>query len=288
MKSILKWLKVIRLGTLIITFCPIAIGIIIASKTPNVEINWLVAVITLICGMSLQALTNMVNDYYDFKRGLDNKDYIGYEKPLVAGLVTMEELKKGIGVDLGIAILLGSYLIYNGGLPILIIGVFSIITAIFYTATNKSLSHFGIGDIFVFIVFGSMASVGTTYLQTGGFSLESMWLGMVCGSIATNVLAVDNIRDKESDGAANRKSIVVRFGRRAGEIEYLLFVILSLVFSFLAKSWSILNLIFIIGMILFFLLLKTRGEKYNSILMSTSFSNVFFLILVLIQYLIIQ
>lgn len=261
MNSILKWLKVIRIGTLIIAFCPIVIGIIIASQVHGADINLLVAIITLICGLSLQALSNMVNDYYDFIRGLDNKDYIGYEKPLVSGLVSLDELRKGIYIILGLIVLLGAFLIFHGGLPILIIGIFSILTAIFYTATSKSLSHYGLGDIFVFIVFGSMATVGATYLQTGLFSMKSFWLGMVCGSIATNVLAVDNLRDKESDALANRKSLVVRFGRRVGEMEYFIFVVLSLIFSFIAQPFSILNLIFIVLLILFFLLLKTRGEN---------------------------
>lgn len=279
--QIIKWLKITRLGTLIISFCPVIVGVIISSK--YVDINWLVAVITMICAISLQALSNMINDYFDFKNGIDTPLYNGYEKPLVAGLLTIQEQKKNIFIVAGICILTGLYLSLKGGLAILIIGVFALISAWLYTATKKSLSNLGLGDIFVFLLFGPIATIGTTLLQTGEFNRESMWAGFTCGAIATGVLIVNNIRDKETDSLAKRKSFAVRFGKRATEIEYLIFILSTFLFTYIPYGWSITNLIVIFGLMLFFMLLKAKGEKYNPILVMTSLLNVIFIILLLID-----
>lgn len=279
--EIIKWLKLIRLGTLIISFCPVVVGIIVASK--YVEIDWIIGIITIICAMSLQALSNMINDYFDYKNGIDTPQYNGYEKPLVAGILSIEQQKKYILIVLGVSVLSGLFLSLKGGYFIIIIGLFALLSAWYYTATKKSLSHLGLGDIFVFFLFGPIATIGTAYLQTGNFNVESMWAGFICGSIATCVLIVNNIRDKETDAFAKRKSFAVRFGKRASEVEYLIFILSTFLFSFLYYGWSITNIVTLFGLALFFMLIKAKGEKYNIVLVLTSMLNVIFIILLLIN-----
>lgn len=282
--EILKWLKIIRLGTLIISFCPVIVGIIVASK--YAEINWLIAIITIICAMSLQAISNMINDFFDFKNGIDTHQYSGYEKPLVAGILTIKEQKRNIAIVFAFSTILGIILILKGGLPIAIIGLFALLSAWFYTATRKSLSHLGLGDIFVFLLFGPIATIGTVYLQIREFNIESMWAGLVCGAIATGVLIVNNIRDKETDSLAKRKSFAVRFGKRATEIEYLIFIFSTFAFSYIYYGWSIINIVTIFGLILFFMLIKAKGEKYNIVLVLTSMLNVIFIMLLVLNIII--
>jgi len=279
--EIIKWLRITRLGTLIISFCPVVVGIIIASK--YVDINWVIGVLTIICAMSLQALSNMINDYFDFKNGIDTPQYNGYEKPLVEGILSIEKQKKYILIVLCVSILSGLFLSLKGGSFIIIIGLFALLSAWYYTATKKSLSHLGIGDIFVFLLFGPIATIGTVYLQTGEFNMESLWGGFVCGAIATGVLIVNNIRDRETDALAKRKSFAVRFGKSASEIEYLIFILSTFLFTYIPYGLSITNLIVLFGLVLFLMLISAKGEKYNIVLVLTSILNVIFIILLLIN-----
>ncbi|MCH3923673.1 MAG: 1,4-dihydroxy-2-naphthoate octaprenyltransferase [Bacteroidales bacterium] len=277
MKSIIKWLKIIRPGTLFASVSPVVIGLLVANKV--VDINCLVAVITIVCALSIQILSNFINDYFDFKRGLDKKDRLGPKRALAEGTIDEKTMKKAIGIDLAITLLSGAYLIYVGGLPILLIGVFSIIFAWLYTATSHSLSYLGIADIFVFVFFGLLATTGTTFLQTHTFILQSFLLGAVCGSVSTCVLVVNNIRDIASDKENNKKSFVVRFGKKSGYGEYLFFVLLTFVFSFLACGLSITNLVSLFGLAVFFMVIKAKGRQYNKCLVFTGLLNVVFVVL---------
>lgn len=286
MSSFLTWVKITRPHTLFAAFSPVAIGVIVAAKVG--DINWTIAVATLIAALSIQVLSNFVNDYYDFKKGLDKKGRVGFKRALAEGHVTLKQMQIAIAIDLFIALVLGLYLVIQGGLIILLIGLFSILFAWLYTATKKSLSYLGIADIFCFLFFGPIATLGTTALQTGTFSQESMFLGFVCGAISTCVLIVNNIRDRENDVLHNKKTFVVRFGKRAGEMEYLFFIILTLVFTFLSNPFSFSNLIFLFGLFLFLQLLRTKGEKYNLMLMKTGLLNVIFVVLSIIDFLILK
>lgn len=281
MKEVVKWLKITRPQTLFAGFSPVAIGIIVASKT--IDINWTIAIATFIGAMTIQILSNFVNDYYDYKNGLDKQGRIGFKRALAEGSVSLNQMKVAIGIDLLVAAIIGLYLVIHGGIIILIIGVFSLLFAWLYTATKKSLSYLGIADIFCFIFFGPVATLGTTALQTGEFSVGSMYLGMVCGSLATCVLIVNNIRDRETDKLNNKQSFVVRFGKKAGEMEYLFFIILALFFSFMANGLSFSNLIIVLGLLLFSQLLKAKGEQYNTMLIKTGLLNVAFVILSIID-----
>lgn len=284
MNKVLIWVKITRPHTLFASIAPVAIGLLAVPK--SVDLNWIIAITTFLGAISIQVLSNMVNDFYDYKKGLDQKGRVGFKRALAEGEVTLGQMKMAIYINLLISALIGLYLIYTAGILILLIGVFSILFAWLYTATSKSLSYLGIADIFCFVFFGPVATLGTTYLQTMNFSLESMYLGFVCGAISTCVLTVNNIRDRESDKAKIKKSFVVRFGKRAGEMEYLFFVILTLVFTFIANGLSFSNLIFVFGLILFVQLLKAQGLVYNKMLIKTGLLNVVFVILTLIDYLI--
>jgi 1,4-dihydroxy-2-naphthoate octaprenyltransferase len=276
MNEIKKWIMIARPHTLFAGLSPVCAGIICAAK--SVEINWGIALLTLLGAISIQVLSNFINDYYDFVKGLDKKDRIGFKRALAEGEVELKEMKRAIFIDLLIAVSIGLYLVYYGGMIILIIGVFSILFAWLYTATKKSLSYMGIADIFCFVFFGPVAVMGTTILQTKSFNLEALYSGFVCGSISTCVLTVNNIRDRETDILQNKMSFVVRFGKRGGEMEYLFFILLASLFSFIIKPLGFVNLILLLGLFLFIKLLKTQGKEYNNMLKNTGLLNVAFVL----------
>ena len=280
-KAIIRWFKIIRPGTLFASISPVIIGLIIAAK--RTDINYFIAAITLISAVSIQIFSNLVNDYFDYKRGLDKSGRLGPKRALAEGTIDIKSMKKSIYITLAIAIISGGYLVISGGVPILLIGVFSILFAWLYTATEHSLSYLGIADIFVFIFFGLLATTGTTYLQTHTFVLKSLYCGCVCGSIATCILIVNNLRDIDVDRENNKNSFVVRFGKKAGEMEYLFFVLLTLVFSYLAFNVSWCMLIALFGLLLFFKVIKSNGKEYNKCLLLTGLWNVIFIILIIID-----
>ena len=285
MKSkVLLWLQITRPGTLAAASSPVLIGLITVAWT--FPIYLLTAIVTLIASLSLQIASNFINDYYDYKKGTDKAGRVGFKRALAENLVTLKQMKIAIGIDLGIAVICGLYLIYVGGLPILLIGLFAILFAWLYTATSYSLSYLGIADIFVFIFFGPIAVGGTYYLQVGSWSLDSLLLGCICGFISMAVLTVNNLRDRISDAESGKKSLIVRFGKQFGELEYLVLYLLAIPCLFFVGHVYFSYLIVVVGCVLFVKLRKTEGKEYNKMLVFTGFSNVIFMLLYFLDYLV--
>ncbi|MGL5785734.1 MAG: 1,4-dihydroxy-2-naphthoate octaprenyltransferase [Bacteroidales bacterium] len=286
MNSIRLWFRIARPGTLAATFSPVFIGLMIAANLT--KIDWITALVTLISGLSIQIISNFVNDYYDFKKGLDKAGRVGFKRAIAEGEVTPSAMKKAIIITTLIAVLSGLFLIYKGGIPILSIGIFSLLFAWLYTATSKSLSYLGIADLFVLIFFGPVATVGTTYLQTHAFSSQSFWFGIVCGLISTCVLVTNNVRDYDTDKKAGKKSLPVRLGKKFGEYEYLVSILAIIPVLYIGQARVLPYLIVIPGIILYIKLLKAKGTAYNQILVNTGKLNLLFALLCALEFLFLK
>lgn len=281
--KILLWLRIIRPQTLFASLVPVLVGLIIASNSQpsgTFELNALTAVITVICALSLQILSNLINDYYDFIRGSDKAGRAGFKRALAEGEVSVEQMRRACFITLAVALITGLYLVIEGGWPILLAGVTAIIFAWLYTATSHSLSYLGIADIFVFLYYGVIASCGTTYLQTHTFCLTSFHAGAVCGLISMCVLMINNLRDIESDRAAGKRTLPVRLGKHGAEAVMAVEVLLMPIFAYLAFGFSIPMLIGPAAIILFVAVLKARGAQYNKCLLCTGLMNVLYYILI--------
>lgn len=271
------WFKIVRPGTLAAAISPVFIGLIIASS--EITINWGIAIITLTTAITIQIASNLINDYYDYKKGLDKAGRLGPKRALAENQISLKSVQKAIIIDLLVTIICGFFLIWIGGLPILFIGITAILFAWLYTATSFSLSYLGIADIFVFFYFGPIATAGAFYLQAGYFSIKAAMLGCICGFISMAVLTVNNLRDRESDAKAGKKSLIVRFGKRFGELEYLTLYLLTIPCLYLTQTHWIVYGIVGVGLLLFYKLLKTDGRSYNKMLVYTGISNIVFVIL---------
>lgn len=271
------WFKIVRPQTLAASLCPVLVGLIVAGINKP-----LAAVLTAICALSLQIFSNLVNDYYDFKKGTDKKGRAGFRRALAEGLVSAGQMKTACCIAAAIAIATGLYLVFTGGLPILIIGITALLFAWLYTATSHSLSYLGIADIFVFLYYGVIASSGTAWIQTGAFSWSAFWAGAVCGLISMCVLAANNIRDMDGDREAGKKTFPVRFGKKAGEIGYLVIILLTPLCSYMAFGLNWTMLIVFPGLMLFQKVLKAEGAQYNLCLMLAGVLNIIYTILCLI------
>ncbi|MBB3186513.1 1,4-dihydroxy-2-naphthoate octaprenyltransferase [Microbacter margulisiae] len=281
-KQFIKWFHIIRPGTLSAAAAPVFVGSIVAAQEHAFELSTVVVV--FIAAIAIQIASNLINDYYDYKKGSDKENRLGPRRAISEGTVTPKAMKLAIGVDVIIALLAGFYLAALGGLPIIIIGLLALFFAWLYTATPYSLSYLGIADLFVLLFFGPIASAGTTYLLTDTFSETSIWLGLINGTISMAILTVNNLRDIDNDRKAGKKSLIVRFGKRFGEYEYLLLYLLAIPFLWMAESSFVLSyLIVLVGFFLFLKLRKTTGKQYNKMLIFTGLSNLLFVIFLLLD-----
>ena len=267
--NILLWLKIIRPQTLAASICPVLVGFITGGVGKPA-----VAAATLLCALSLQILSNLINDYYDFKHGTDKKGRAGFRRALAEGLVTERQMLSACFISLAASIITGLFLVISGGWPILAIGVTAILFAWLYTATDHSLSYLGIADIFVFLYYGVIATMGTEYLQTGVWAAQAFWAGGACGLISMCVLITNNLRDIESDRAAGKKTFPVRFGKKAGEAGYLAVILLIPLFDYMAFGLCPAMLAVIPGAALFFKVLHSEGAQYNLCLMLAGALNI--------------
>lgn len=274
----LLWLRIIRPQTLFASLCPVLVTLISMSE----DIDVLTAATTVVCALSLQVLSNLINDYYDYRRGTDKQGRVGFRRALAEGEVTERQMRNACLITLAVSVLTGLYLVITGGWVILAIGVTALLFAWLYTATSYSLSYLGIADIFVFLYYGVVASMGTYYLQTGGFSSLSFYAGAVCGQISMCVLLINNLRDMEGDRQVGKRTLPVRFGRNAGLGLMLVVVLLMPMMAYMAWGWSLPMLIVIPGLILVTAVSRAQGVTYNKCLLSAGLMNVLYTTLVTI------
>lgn len=267
-----NWLKISRPGTLFAAISPVVAALCCIDQ--GTDINITTAAVTLLAAMAIQILSNFVNDYFDYKRGSDGAERLGPVRAISKGLVTAHQMKCAIALVAAVAIVLGAYLIWVGGWPIALIGISALVFACLYSIGRYSLSHLGIADIFVFIYFGPVASLGTYYLQMMSASASAFWVGCATGLISMAVLTVNNRRDAEQDRLHGKKTIVVRLGNRFAAIYYSLLILAPIaILGLVVKSWlSLIVIPYAIALIWMFWTYK--GRQFNKLLIVTGLYNV--------------
>ena len=214
------WSLAVRPRTLPASMSGVVVGGALAWRSGFFHMGDFLA--CLFAALMLQIGSNLANDVFDFERGLDTAERLGPTRVTQAGLLSPKEVKIGMGVVFGLAVLAGVYLTWQGGWPILVIGVCSILAAIFYTAGPIPLGDYGLGDLFVFLFFGLASVIGTYYVQAGAVSAAAWWMSIPPGLIVTAILVVNNLRDLENDRKGHKRTMAVFLGARGTKIEYLL------------------------------------------------------------------
>jgi 1,4-dihydroxy-2-naphthoate octaprenyltransferase len=207
-----------RPKTWIASISPVALGIVIALQEGI--FHPLLFLFTLLTALGIQITTNLSNDYFDYLKGADTAARKGSVRVMQAGLVTAQKMRAAILISSFFTLCLGGILIYRGGLVIALLTLLSLILALLYTAGPFSLAYLGLGELFVLLFFGPVAVCATNYLQTLHFSWQAAVVGLSCSLISTAILIANNLRDHDEDKRANKKTLVVRFGRLFGKIEY--------------------------------------------------------------------
>lgn len=189
--------------------------------------RWDTTLVALICALLIQIGTNFANDYYDFAKGADREDRIGFIRATSAGLVTPEAMFRATYITMAIAFFTGLYLVWVAGWPVFLIGVFSLIFGVAYTGGPYPLGYNGLGDLFVFIFFGFAAVMGTYYVNALEWSLDTAVASLPVGALAVNILVINNLRDIDQDVLSGKKTLGVLLGEHALKTEYLLLLALS-------------------------------------------------------------
>ena len=183
------------------------------------------ALAALLGALLIQIGTNLSNDYFDFVKGADTEERLGPARATQAGWIRPEIILRSSLLVFAAAVIIGIFLVLRGGWPIVLIGIASVICGILYTGGPYPLAYLGLGEIFVVIFFGPVATLGTYYVQALEFSKEVFIAGLAPGLLSTALIAVNNLRDIPTDIKARKRTLAVRFGYRFARIEYTLCIL---------------------------------------------------------------
>ena len=273
--SIRAWVLAARPATLTAAFAPVAVGTACAWRVG--ALRWEAALAALLGAFLIQIATNFANDMFDFQKGADTEERLGPTRAAQAGLLTVAQLRRGIITAFALALGTGIYLTWIAGPAVVVIGLASMAAGLAYTGGPFPLAYNGLGDVFVMAFFGFVAVCGTAFVQAL-FVPQIAWAASVpMGALATGILVVNNVRDFEGDARAGKTTLVVRFGREGGVIEYALLLVVAYVTPVVmfalgwTTAWVCLPLLTILwGVRLFHSVLRDRGVALNETLAETA------------------
>ncbi|MFK8212998.1 1,4-dihydroxy-2-naphthoate polyprenyltransferase [Haloferax volcanii] len=283
------WVMASRPQTLPAAAAPVVVGTAVAVHADLFAP--LPALAALVGALLIQVGTNFANDYYDAVQGADTEAREGFTRVTAGGLIPPSEVKRAMYLTFAAAVLLGTYLVYVGGVPILVIGLLSVASGIAYTGGPYPLGYHGLGDLFVFVFFGLVAVVGTFYVQAASVLAAPLSVGIPAGTvtlvavlaslpiaaISTNILVVNNVRDKEEDATTGKRTLAVRFGYGFARAEYVAMLALAYavpvyLWTRAGFDWYVLLPVFsmpVAARIARTVVTETEGEKLNPALEDT-------------------
>ncbi len=269
------WLLACRPATLTAAVVPVAVGSAVAYALG--AFRAFPATAALLGSILIQIATNFANDVFDHEKGADTEERLGPTRATATGLLTPREVRAGLAVTIALAAIPGLYLVSVGGWPIVVIGTASVLSGIAYTGGPYPLGYHGLGDVFVFLFFGLVAVCGTVFVQAGAVPTLALLASVPVGALATAILVVNNVRDRETDVKAGKRTLAVRFGRRAGITEYAALLAaayatpVACVFSLGRSPWVLLPLVSLPLAIGLLRALATReGRPLNAVLARTA------------------
>ncbi|MEA2002204.1 MAG: 1,4-dihydroxy-2-naphthoate polyprenyltransferase [Actinomycetota bacterium] len=224
--SLNSWVLAARPPTLWAAVAPVLVGTSLAIRAD--VFSWDAFVVTLIAALLIQIGVNFANDVADGTRGTD-AERIGPTRAVASGLITPRQMWFGIAWAFGLAAVAGLYLVRLGGPWILAIGVTSIIAALGYTNGPIPYGYYGMGELFVFVFFGLVATVGTRFVFDRTVEAGAWVGGVAMGLLASAILLANNVRDVDTDRDAGKFTLAVILGRRSGVTLYGICVVGGLV-----------------------------------------------------------
>jgi 1,4-dihydroxy-2-naphthoate octaprenyltransferase len=274
------WIAGARLRTLPLSIAPVILGTA-AAHTALAPWAWWRIALALAVAVCLQIGVNYANDYSDGVRGTD-KFRLGPSRLTGSGAAKPRTVLTVALVFFGLAAVAGVILVVHiGQYWLLAVGAVCIIAAYFYTGGKRPYGYFGLGELFVFVFFGLVATAGTTYVQLGTVNLESWLSGVAIGLIACAVLMINNVRDLPQDKLAGKRTLAVLMGNTAARIVFAIMllapfvIVIYFVLLYSNAPYTYFVLILAIPAVLIGLTGKTPGELVLA-LQLTSFTALAF------------
>ncbi|WP_052669280.1 1,4-dihydroxy-2-naphthoate polyprenyltransferase [Nitriliruptor alkaliphilus] len=217
------WIEAARPRTLPAAVAPVLVGTAAAEVAPG-GLSVVRFLLALTVALTLQVAVNFANDYFDGVKGVDTEARTGPRRVVAAGLVAPSAMKRAIALTLVVAALAGLALAALVGWELLLVGVAAVLATLGYSGGSRPYASAGLGEVFVFVFFGVVATVGSAYVQDGGVTMVAVLASLPMGCLATALLVVNNLRDIPSDTEVGKRTLAVRLGEPRTRLLYVVLV----------------------------------------------------------------
>ena len=236
MAKLRTWIRAARPRTVLLSFSGVLLGAFLSiAKVPEpVEgsTQWLTLLFCALTAILLQILSNLANDYGDFKKGTDSAKRVGPQREMQSGSITEKEMKKGLAVTAALCLISGALLIFVFArltwqelAVFAALGLGAVLAALLYTLGKHPYGYRGLGDLFCFLFFGWAAVAGTFYLATKTLDFSVLLPATAMGFLSDAVLNINNMRDYENDKASGKNSLVVKLGLKKAFVYHCLLIV---------------------------------------------------------------
>ena len=239
MAKLKTWIKAARPRTVLLSFSGVLLGGFLATtKVPEPVEGPTFGLTILFCALTailLQVLSNLANDYGDFKKGTDSAKRVGPQREMQSGAITEKEMKCGLAITAGLCLISGALIFVFAQLSwqelavFAALGIGAVLAALFYTLGKHPYGYRGLGDLYCFLFFGWAAVAGTYYLATKILDFSVLLPASAMGFLSNAVLNINNMRDFENDCASGKNSLVVKIGPQKAFIYHCLLIGLAFV-----------------------------------------------------------
>jgi len=246
--SLSLWVQAVRAFSFTASVIPVLVGGLFALGATGPK-RWALLPLAVLGGLLLHAGTNLINDYYDFKRGVDREGTFGSSGILVAGLMPPRSIFLGALVAFGLTVAIGVVLVAVRGWPMLLLGGIGLLGGYLYSGRPVGYKYIALGDPLVFVLMGPLMVIGGYLTVTGQYHHNVLLLSLPIGCLVAGILGANNLRDIKDDGEAKVNTLARLLGRRAGKVEYLLLVlgaygsVGALVLTKVLSPWTLLVLV---------------------------------------------
>ena len=210
------WWSAVRPATLAASVAPVLVGTAIAVHDGGPRLG--AGLLALLVGIAMQLGVNFANDYSDHVRGADSPRRVGPVRAASSGVVRPEDVRRAAVAAFGVAAIAGLILSGITDWRLVFVGVACLLAGWLYTGGPRPYGYLGLGEVFVFVFFGLVATVGTVYVETLRVAPISILVGCAMGCLATAILVLNNLRDLDTDLAAGKLTLATRIGRRRTRI----------------------------------------------------------------------
>jgi 1,4-dihydroxy-2-naphthoate octaprenyltransferase len=237
------WIEAARLRTLPLSVSGIIVGSMYALRptdnidTPTEVFNWEIFAFALLTTLGLQVLSNFANDYGDGVKGTDNEDRVGPKRAIQSGVISPQAMKRALVITSVLTLLSAIFLIYVAfgesnivySVFYLTLGILAIASAIRYTVGNSAYGYRGYGDLFVFIFFGLVSTLGVNFLYSKQLDFVLILPATAIGLLSVGVLNLNNMRDEASDRKSGKNTVVVKMGGEKAKKYHFVVIITAMV-----------------------------------------------------------